>query len=212
MINFNNIRSKKTTQIDKLNSTVIPYFNNLEQEVINYIDRSTYVIGCVAWLTNPNILSALEKKSGVKIIINKEEYLSSKMSLSKKPYYKNITNKYREISSLHDVISTCRNIFPDEIVNEINLEKRDAGILTCGIVNNFSKMHHKFLVFFDADWSIIGTWTGSYNMSITSNYSLENAIFISDKTVAKEYINEFVTVYMCSEHYDWKSGNLNKKN
>lgn len=209
MIDFNKIRKRKSSQTN--HSDVIPYFSNLQSNLINHINDSTYIIGCVAWLTNQHILDSLTTKLGVKIIINKEEYLSSKMSLSKKSYYKNITGSYEKITTIHDVDLSNVKIFPDYFINEGDQNKKSSAILTCGIVHNYSKMHHKFLVFFDDAFEIIGTWTGSYNMSNTSNYSLENAIFIKDETVAMEYINEFFDIYQYSEHYDWESGALIKK-
>ncbi|XWV24992.1 putative phospholipase D/nuclease [Tupanvirus deep ocean] len=208
-----------------VNNLVQPHFEKLEEHLIEYIEKATYVIGCVAWLTNPNIIEALENTKGVKIIINKEEYLNSNMQKGQKFFYKCLRGKYNEIPDLFNTNCFCckKNVINCPNFNKIfspifatdNLEKKicddnrkNGAILTCGIVNNFSKMHHKFLIFFSDAFDPIGLWTGSYNLSKTSNFSLENALYITDKYVINEYIKEFYAIYSFSESYNWKSGVL----
>jgi len=107
-------------------------------------------------------------------------------------------------------MSDCANynkIFSSVNKTEKNSEKSGA-ILTCGIVNHMAKLHHKFLIFFNSQIEPIGVWTGSYNFSHTSNFSLENGLYITDKEVIMEYIKEFLAIYPFSESYNWKSGLL----
>lgn len=216
-MNFNKMRTTNShTQLT--NNCVQPFFENLEEHLVEYIEKSSYIIGCVAWLTNPNIIEALENSKGVKIIINKEEYLNSSMEIGKKFFYKCLRGKYNEIPDMFvdkcicctkqiDQCVNFTNIFGNKILAE-NISIKSGAILTCGIVNNFSKMHHKFLIFFDENINPLGVWTGSYNLSKTSNFSLENALYITDKSVIMEYVKEFLAIYPFSESYDWKSGVL----
>lgn len=49
------------------------------------IKKATYVVGCVAWLTNKKILGALRKTRGVQIIVTNDSILRRM-----KPYYSNL--------------------------------------------------------------------------------------------------------------------------
>lgn len=205
-----------------LNTTVQciqPYFDKLEEHLVGYIEKSSYVIGCVAWLTNKNIIEALENIKGIKIIVNKEEFLNSEMDLSQRFFYKCLRGKYDGMNDMFDMQCECccRNIkncinfsklFGDIV--KTNNDDKNGAILTCGIVNNFSKMHHKFLIFFNDKIEPTGLWTGSYNLSNNSNYSLENALYITQQNIIIEYIKEFLAIYPFSEPYNWKSGILCK--
>ena len=211
LIDFNHMRNNTTK---KLSGNIQPYFSKIEDELIAHIAKATYVIGCVAWLTNNNIIDQLEKLKGVKIIVSKEEFISSKMQISKRYYYRNLRNSYDKLPDLFESVCHCckKNMvncpfFIKKIGKVDNI--KNGGILTCGIVNNYSKMHHKFLIFFDK-FEPIGVWTGSYNLSNTSNYSLENALYITDSDVINAYLTEFWTVYEYAENYDWESGRLSK--
>lgn len=214
-MNFNLMRKENTHDIITT-GLVCPYFDKLEEHLIGYIEKASYIIGCVAWLTNNNIINALEDKKGIKIIINKEEYISSKMESGQKFYYKCLRGKYNDLPDLfHLNCNCCQNqmiqcskfmdLFGQVSIDENN---QNGAILTCGIVNNLSKMHHKFLVFFDENMHPVGVWTGSYNLSKTSNFSLENALYISDQKVIMEYIKEFMAIFPYSESYNWNSGSL----
>jgi len=192
------------------------YFHNIEEELINLIDTSTYVIGCVAWLTNDRILDALSKKIGVKIIINKEEYLRVDTDAGKKFFYKNLRSRYDGLDDwFASVCDFCCGPFGscahfNEIFPCIGSTAIPGAILTCGIVNSCSKLHHKFLLLFDEDYNPMGVWTGSYNLSNNSNTCLENAVYITDGGVFNEYLLEFQTVYAYSECYRWESGSVTK--
>lgn len=217
--NFNlNVVRAENCHYRLLNNKVQPFFDNLEQHLVGYIEKSSYVIGCVAWLTNRNIIETLENIAGSKIIINKEEYLSSKMLSGKKYYYKCLRGRYDDIPDMFGTnclccskaMTDCDN-FKKKIGGDIGRTRKNEGaILTCGIVNNFSKMHHKFLIFIDDKLNPTGLWTGSYNLSNTSNFSLENALYITDADTINEYIKEFMAIYVYSEPYNWESGLLSK--
>jgi hypothetical protein len=51
------------------------YFKNLEKHLIDHIKDCEVVLGCVAWLTNEQILKALAQKKGVSLIVQKEDFL-----------------------------------------------------------------------------------------------------------------------------------------
>lgn len=234
-INFNNMRPKNAhSDLSNDNPrilTIIPYFDLIEDHLIEHIKKASYVVGCVAWLTNSSVIDALASIKGAKIIVNKEEYLSSKMSAGKRAYYNYMREKYSTINDLFKINCTCcckkitecekfkqtfGNIDIESCIKPMSTESRivkgctvlSSAIHACGIVNNFSKMHHKFLIFMDDDMIPTGVWTGSYNFSRTSKYSLENAIYFNDEACSREYIKEFISIYPYSECSDWRSGLL----
>ena len=209
IVDFNMIRNKTFIKPVCINNcSVTPYFDGIEDHLVSHINSSSYIIGCVAWLTNRTILDSLMTIKGVKIIVNKEEYLSSKTYIGKKSYNKCMHNKYDSIPDLTED-KTVRQKFHDilnKTINEKDIKNKDGAILTYGTVNINSRMHHKFLIFFDDNFEPIGVWTGSYNISKNSNMSLENVVFISGSEISKYYIQEFMTIYKYSEPYDWTKG------
>ena len=64
-------------------------------------------------------------------------------------------------------------------------------------------MHHKFLIFFDENLNPTGVWTGSYNLTNNSNKSLDNAIYLEDINIIKNYIYEFEQIMFLSEKLNW---------
>lgn len=169
--------------------SVIVYFQEIEQHLLKHIQSADYIIGCVAWLTNENILSALSQKKGVKIIVNKEDFLSSQTS--------SYTNK-----------QLIQNWYPK--IPSFNFSESCLGtaILTFGIANHPSRLHHKFLIFYNSELQPQGVWTGSYNFTRNSNFSLENAIYLEDSNIIQQYIQEFHFILQHSESYDWKCNML----
>lgn len=51
------------------------YFDDLEQHLIDHILGSEICLGCVAWLTNENVLNALSASKKVSILVQKEDFL-----------------------------------------------------------------------------------------------------------------------------------------
>jgi phosphatidylserine/phosphatidylglycerophosphate/cardiolipin synthase-like enzyme len=216
IIDFNQMR-KANHHTEISNNIIQPYFENLEEKLIILIKKSSYVIGCAAWLTNKNIIEALENTKGVKIIVNKEEYLSSKMIIGQRIFYKCLRENYNKMHDFFAITCGCCNVtihscknFKKNFSNDFDCDvnNKSGAILTCGIVNNYSKMHHKFLVFINDKMEPSGVWTGSYNFSANSNFSLENALYITDHRVITEYIQEFAAIYPFSEICDWEYGIL----
>ena len=51
------------------------YFTNLDKNIIRLIKQSDVVLGCVAWLTNFDILRELGNNKIASIIVQKEDFL-----------------------------------------------------------------------------------------------------------------------------------------
>lgn len=182
------------------------YFISIEKHIIAYIKNATYIVGCLAWLTNMNILDTLKMKAGVKIIVNKEAYLNPELDVYHNTFHEIVRTKYNELPDL----TAKANLDITPIFKIASHENKTGAILTFGVVSSMSKMHHKFLVFFDQAMKPIGVWTGSYNFSRTSNLSLENGIYITDPATIEKYHHEFSKIYFHAEPYNWKSGILSK--
>lgn len=54
-------------------------------------------------------------------------------------------------------------------------------------------------------WTPQRVWTGSFNFTTTSCFSLENAVVIRNNDIAKAYFKEFCLILTLSEPLDWAS-------
>lgn len=82
-------------------------------------------------------------------------------------------------------------------------------------------MHNKFLIFAkeevwqDEEWEFLGgegepssvtipkpygVWTGSFNLTKNATYSLDNAIYLTEKVVVDAYYREFGQIAAMSEN------------
>lgn len=154
------------------NSNIQPYFGNIKEELIKIIDNEINIVGCIAWITDREILAALQKNR-VKIIINKEFYFSTKCDTTN--YYQSLRDSYQSLTELN-------------IPNII-----DGALLVYGNGGK-ARMHSKFLVFLDVNMKPCKVWTGSYNFTNGSFQSIENAVLINDAEIAKHYYDEFLLI------------------
>ena len=207
------------------NGNVSVYFDNLQNRLIEHIAAADTIVGCVAWLTNEHIISALSGKR-VSFIVQKEDFLRPDCNSS--GWKKQLSDLYNSLDS-----SIYKWEMPG-ILGHISCKTVDVDSIRClGNHNSIKKktrplMHHKFAVFCKpcdensieyADYlnSIersIGygpphlpyaVWTGSFNFTANSTHSLENAVYINDPKIAMAYYNEWVFAYALSEPLDWTS-------
>lgn len=211
-MNLNHLR-KNDNDPSKVSNNVILYFDNLEENLINHIKDAEYVIGCVSWLTNLKIIKALHNKKGVKIVIQKENFIKRDYSYSicLNEYYINLRKGYKAVPNLFNNIE---NIKTDEdsamhqiCKNKLSDDDFIDGIRCFGFAKASHKplMHHKFLIFLDKDLQPYGVWTGSYNFTNNANNSLDNGLFISDSKIIEGYIEEFEQILFLSEKINWES-------
>ena len=192
------------------------YFRNLESHLIWHIERADVVVGCVAWLTSPRILAALAKKSGVSIIVQKEDWLRPDLGdrgnwkLSQKHRYARLPSRLTRFdeglsgTGLSD-LSYCSDPTIDAV--------RCVGNHNSMRLPAFPRMHHKFIVFCQNVQSITGhpnyepyeVWTGSFNFTKNGAFSLENAVVLRHKTLAKAFFSEYAQIAALSEPLNWDS-------
>ena len=160
------------------------YFSNIKNNLIKYLNYATKVYGCVAWLTDKDILTKL-LDIPCTIIVQEEDWES--------PSRRDTYNRYQELSPVpFSYFKQCEARLTCKIENY-----NEKSIRSIGIVNNPSRMHHKFLIIENQDKSI-GVWTGSFNITENASNSLENAIYIEDRKTIREFFNEFILLYCLS--------------
>lgn len=198
------------------NGKVSVYFRDLEANLIKNIYKADAVFGCVAWLTNHDIITAISKKEA-SIVVQKEDFLrpeSNKFGWKEKlrmSYERLNCDLYRDSFDILTGLNYCGDpsMTPVRCVGNHNSEKKPA----------FPRMHNKFLVFckivedytneigntFEVGAVPYAVWTGSFNFTANATNSFENALYITDKKIVEAYFKEFQQIYSISEVLDWES-------
>lgn len=206
-------------------TSVAAYFRDLERPLLHHIAEADAVVGCVAWLSNLRVLSALASLPAVSIVVQKEDFLRPDTDPSA-PDWKSVLQAH------YDAISPIRapyhledgwiEIREPEYQPGTGLPLDSVGFRCIGhkrIDNStMPRMHHKFLVFLhkrkesgpdveEGAWPYqpYAVWTGSYNITNNGNLSLENAVFIQNERLAEAYCNEWAQLIEVSEALDWTS-------
>ena len=188
------------------------YFRNLSNALISEIKKADVVLGCVAWLTDFLIIDALRERD-VAIVVQKEDFLRPDLGASS-DWKKHLHARYDTLScniqrlSFNNMIgslSVCYDptIQPIRCVGNYNRDKAPA----------FPRMHNKFMIFAklnenEDSWPTVvpyAVWTGSFNMTLNAQRSLENAILLKDPILVNAYFEEFGQIFAISEQLDWSS-------
>jgi hypothetical protein len=201
----------KTWRPKKIESqSVTVHFQHQMAILHSEIRKWDIVIGCVAWLTNFNILRALERCKHVNILIQKEDFLRPDVGNWTET---RIKEAYNALRPLRDYQWDTR--FEDQATGEAFYYETylERAIRCVGVVAPRgtvpARMHHKFLVFCELDkYDHIkpkAVWTGSLNLTENATRSLENSLLIKDETIAMMYTEEWRTLMLISESLDWDS-------
>ena len=197
-------------------------FRNQKERLLELIRVYPYVCGCIAWLTDTEVLSAMADMKHVSIIVQKEDFLRPDLSSSSN-FPKKLRAAYNALP-----IEFERYFVESGIVSRLSVAGdptmdpvRCVGNHNSNKLPAFPRMHNKFLVFtegfshkdelgneLDRTLGISDNacvWTGSYNISNTATKSLENAIIIRNKQGAQAYFNEWAQITALSEPLDWES-------
>ena len=165
-------RLKESSVKDLTKAMVRPVFRNIEQEIIEKIQQSTVIVGCIAWLTSIPILEALQGKS-VQFIVQQEDWLrpdSNEWSLSRQ---RDLYGKLTGISNYVADASFCAS-FKIQPIRLSGKPKKDNAVE------------------FDM------AWTGSYNFTANATKSLENGMFIKSDEILNAYWIEWRQVLLSS--------------
>ena len=203
--------SKSNRDNSVVSGPVRAYFRDLPARLVAHIGEADAVLGCVAWLTHPAILDALNKKS-VSIVLQKEDFLRPDMGVGNN-WKRELRARYERLECL-----SSRYAFKNMVgglsyggdptidavrcVGNFNREKSPA----------FPRMHNKFLIFchLESDGHEpvpvpYAVWTGSFNLTFNAANSLENAVYMEDPAIVAAYFQEFGQIMALSEPLDWES-------
>ena len=208
------------TPISAQECRVTALFGNLENSLCQVIRQADFVIGCVAWLTNRNVLRALSvPREGVQLVVQKEDWLRPDCSGSRAESWKSgLREAYDDLECRIDRWSMSSMLGMPTLSAGWDVDEsavRCAGNHNSARHPAFPRMHHKFFVFCDVvldekysmPCSITprSVWTGSFNPTANGTRSRENAVLIESDGIAAAYAREWFQVYAISEQLDWES-------
>ena len=195
------------------------FFDDLPNRLIGEINQADAVVGCVAWLTHPEILDALSKIECVSIVVQKMKNFAPDHATPEEISWVNrLRSRYNKLKPM--------SAFSLEETRWLGFDegKELDGIRCLGdLVNrpgdkyNNPKMHHKFLVLckgevgraqishgvYGSDFEPYAVWTGSFNFTRNAGFSLENAVLIRGVDIAYRYLGEWAQLLALSEPLDW---------
>ena len=133
-------------------------FRNHKNRLLELIRSYPYVLGCVAWLTDFDILSAMADMKYVSIIVQKEDFLRPDLNSSNRfvqklhqAYMRLPNDKFHRLSV--DGIVSNLSIGDDLTIDPV----RCMGNHNSNKSPAFPRMHNKFLVFTE-NLSILPDW------------------------------------------------------
>lgn len=198
------------------------HFGDVKEPLVDFIRGSEAVVGCVAWLTDLEVLDELAKIDGA-LVVQKEDFLRPDLGAKGDDWKDRLRQRYDNIDN-----PWMRWWFPEPLRSMSTL--RLSGIDGVRCVGNHNserkaaspRMHHKFLVRLRptvipghvvqglemADSIALeaeSVWTGSFNFTRNAGFSFENAVVIHDAAIAHSYFEEFSRVASLSEPLDWTS-------
>lgn len=189
------------------------HFGELRRPLLEFIDHSEVVVGCVAWVTERHILEALARRP-VALVVQKENWWKKTDVRGQA-----LARRYAALTG-----GLPAALFPDPLGTKTFRGKpvpNDAALAPIACVGYGSGsqhqplMHHKFLVrcVLDGDGALlpVAVWTGSFNFSGNADRSFENAVEIHDPTIAAAYLTEFALVASVSEPMNWRLARPNPK-
>ena len=190
------------------------YFKDIKNHLIRHINQAESILGCVAWLTDFDILDAMVNKQ-VQLIVQKEDFLRPDCGVNKSGYKKALQSKYNALKcDLNKWAMLDHICCHDENYNYVSsIESvRCVGNHNSNNQPSHPRMHNKFVLFCDLPQNIqnespepYAVWTGSFNFSRNAGNSFENALYITDKDIVGAYFKEYQQITMFSESLNWSS-------
>lgn len=164
------------------------YFTDILPALIAHIQDSVRVYGCIAWLTERSVLSALEKVP-CNIIVQQEDWSLPIRQSCLQPYQKLTPIPYTYYQQFKPTLRCIRENYVEKAIRSIGAPENSTTALP--------RMHHKFLIMEKSNGAV-GVWTGSFNFTKNATNSLENAVFITDENIVRQYREEFIQLFCLS--------------
>jgi len=201
-------------------------FDCLSERLIKLIGEYEVAVGCVAWLTNHDILKALGNCDWVNLVVQKEDFLRNDTAenqetwvselqqayfncgKNRKEWSENVPSRHNDYHHFNHTVQSCC-VPPSGEWTHSGCNIRCLGYSGDKDRKTTPKMHHKFLVlgYADDDLDIIPevVWTGSFNFTSNGEKSRENAVIIKDENIVQAYLSEWAQIWAMSEELNWKS-------
>ena len=199
-------------------------FRQLKLALIREINAADWVAGCVAWLTDYDVLHALSARKYAKLVVQKEDFLRPESDGKRETWEQSLRRRYESLPRSSHLEWPGR-------LNRLSTNYYDTDEVSIRCVGNYNedrspaspRMHNKFLIFgtdrecvSDEDYTkhdvggyahnypeFTHVWTGSFNFTLNAQRSLENAVIIYSEAIAKAYYDEFCQISGLSEPLDW---------
>lgn len=183
---------------------VTAYFGKLHKALTTIIlnhGADTTVVGCVAWLSSPQIIHALSQCKRVLLVVNGENFSqwgagrTSELYTSLPWFDEPLWSAFADVGTpLAALESDCRRADESSGYAPVRVLGSNGG-------NGGALMHSKYLVFFDraTGRQPVSVWTGSMNFTKRSGCNVENAVFLEDEELARAYLDDFAQTFCASE-------------
>ena len=150
-------------------------FEGIAAHLCALIGRTPFVVGCMAWLSDPDILASLSRTQGVSVVVTNDALLS--------------------LSS----VTAAYQLLPPLPLPGVPVSTSAVRCLGSRSGRFRALMHHKFLVGLDAARQPQWVVTGSFNASGQAARNIENALVVRDVRLADAYFREFRRVLEASK-------------
>jgi hypothetical protein len=166
--------------------------------ILNTYAKNRIVIGCIAWLSNIEIINALSQASKVSLLVNDEDYSKWGFKTVKKEKYEKLPPFNTPFSSVWgNKIETSLNSLGNKIYEPVRCYGQEGKNGGGGGISSI--MHAKFLVICDDNCMPKWLWSGSMNFTSNSTNNLEIATFIQDPEIALHAFFYFGNTFVLSK-------------
>lgn len=207
------------------NVHVTLHLRDIHAHLKQLISESSYVVGCVAWITDRDTLRLLaEKLRGTSFVVQTETYLTrnnkydrwredlKKLYAALPPFPWHEWSKHHPNMPLPAYVRqppyAVRVAGEKHITNPTRAQRHAHAKQHKHQIEDEQQrkklmMHHKFLLFFDERMMPTAVWTGSYNLSFRARDSWENVTVLRDPSLQlqRAFFQEFLRVFESSSPY-----------
>ena len=165
-------KRQKVHQRGKRKVSIIFDGRGIQNAIVRNIKRedTTYVVGCVAWLSNKRILKCMaEKLKGVTLITTADKL-----------------TKRRKNQQAYAKLGGC---FAGGVIRCVGEGRGRFKSL----------MHHKFLCGLDAAREPIWVMNGSFNVTESAVTNIENVMIFDDPEISTTFFEEFKRIHKISK-------------
>lgn len=185
-------------QVNRDTGPIKVYFFDIPARLLDFIADYEYLVGCVAWITDGQVIEALGKRPGVSVIVDKPGDRGVHPQLAR-------LNAHPCENGIHAGM-TGFQYARDAGGNEIGELDRVRVVGFAGNAGAQPLMHHKFLVGCRKTgdgWDGLNpesVWIGSYNFTDpAATRHLESVVVVKDSYVAASFQAMWESIYWLSE-------------